>query len=91
MDSDGDGNLDNRLITTKKGEFLTDPFAELDVRVAKAFTFARTDEGDLLAEVFNLFNRANPRLVNTFFGPTIGQTTEPLPGREFQLGVRFEF
>jgi hypothetical protein len=91
VDTDGDGNLDNRLITTKKGEFLTDPFAELDVRVAKSFALARRAKATLLAEVFNLFNRANPRLVNTFFGPTIGETTEPLPGREFQLGLRFEF
>jgi hypothetical protein len=91
VDSDGDGNLDNRLISTKKGEFLTDAFAQLDLRVAKAFGITGRNRVTVLGEVFNLLNRANPLQVNTFFGPTIGQTVEPLPGRELQFGFRFEF
>lgn len=91
VDSDGDGNLDNRLITTTKGQFLTDPFAELDLRIARAFNLTGKNRLTVLGEAFNLLNRANPRQVNTFFGPTIGQTVEPLPGREFQFGLRFEF
>jgi len=42
-------------------------------------------------EIFNLTNRANPFRINTAFGPNIGQTIEPLPGREMQFGVRFDF
>ena len=91
VDSDGDGNLDNRLITTKKGEFETDRFAELDLRLARTFTLTGRKRVTVLGEVFNLLNRANPLQVNTFFGATIGQTVEPTPGREFQLGLRFEF
>lgn len=90
VDSDGDANLDNRLITTEKGEFETDPFAELDLRVAKALR-VRGGRLTFLAEVFNLMNRANPLEVQRAFGPNIGTTLIPLPGREWQFGARFEF
>jgi outer membrane receptor protein involved in Fe transport len=91
VDSDGDGNLDNRLLGTAKGEFQTDPFAEVDLRLARAFRINGRNRITVLGEMFNLLNRANPLQVNTFFGPTIGKTVEPAPGREFQLGLRFEF
>ena len=90
VDSDGDANLDNRLITTKKGEFQTDPFSQFDIRAAKLFNISRT-RVTVLGEFFNLFNRRNPLQVNRTFGPDIGQTIEALPGREFQLGLRVEF
>lgn len=90
VDSDGDANLDNRLITTKKGEFETDRFSQLDLRVAKVFGWG-TQRLTLLAEVFNLFNRRNPLQVNRSVGPLIGETIEPMPGREWQLGIRFDF
>lgn len=90
VDSDGDANFDNRLITTKKGEFETDPLAQLDVRVGRTFG-GRAARLTLLLEVFNLLNRRNPLEVNRFFGPDIGETFEALPGRELQLGVRLDF
>jgi Carboxypeptidase regulatory-like domain/TonB dependent receptor len=90
VDTDGDANLDNRLISTRKGEFETDPFAELDLRVAKPFEILG-GEITVLAEVFNLLNRANPLEVQRAFGPTIGTTLIPLPGREWQFGVRYQF
>jgi hypothetical protein len=90
VDTDGDANLDNRLITTEKGEFVTDPFAEADIRVAKPFSIFG-GEVTLLAEVFNLLNRANPLEVQRAFGPDIGTTLIPLPGREWQFGLRYQF
>lgn len=90
VDSDGDGNFDNRLLSTKKGEFVTDPFAQLDLRVAKTFGPPKAQFA-ILVEVFNLLNRRNPVQVNRAFGPTIGETIEPAPGREFQLGFRLDF
>jgi hypothetical protein len=90
VDSDGDGNLDNRLLTTKKGEFTTDAFAQLDLRVAKTVGLGR-GQLTLLLEAFNLFNRRNPVQVNRSFGPSIGETIEPAPGRELQIGFRFDF
>ncbi len=90
VDTDGDANLDNRLITTEKGEFETGAFAELDIRVARPFSISG-GELMVLVEVFNLLNRANPLEVQRAFGPTIGTTLIPLPGREWQFGVRYQF
>ncbi len=91
LDSDGDEIFDNRLIGTEKGEFETDKFFSVDLRVAKAFRFGGPRSLMVMFEVFNLTNRANPFRVNTALGPTIGQTIEPLPGREIQLGFRIDF
>ncbi len=91
LDSDGDEIFDNRLIGTEKGEFVTDQFFSVDLRVAKEFRFGGPRNLMAIFEVFNVTNRANPFRVNTAFGPTIGQTIEPLPGREIQLGFRIDF
>jgi outer membrane receptor protein involved in Fe transport len=91
VDSDGDGNLDDRLITTTKGAFLTDKFVQLDLRIARPFHLTRKTQLTVLGEVFNLLNRANPDQVSTFFDSSIGKTIVPLPGREWQFGIRFEF
>lgn len=90
-DSDGDEIFDNRLLGTEKGAFKTDPFVQLDVRFAKEFRFGSHRNLIGMVDVFNLTNRANPFRVNTAFGPTIGQTIEPLPGREIQVGIRLDF
>jgi hypothetical protein len=91
QDSDGDEIFDNRLIGTEKGEFLTDAFFTADLRLAKEFGIGSQQRFTVLVELFNLTNRANPFRVNTAFGPSIGQTIEPLPGREIQFGFRFDF
>lgn len=90
QDSDGDEQFDNRLVGTEKGGFLTDPFYQVDLRLAKQFG-SGTRRATALIEFFNLFNRANPFIVNTVSGPEVGKTIQPLPGREIQIGVRFEF
>ena len=91
QDSDGDGNFDDRLWqSTSKGQFTTDKILTVDLRLAKSFG-PRTGRITFMGEFFNLFNRANPLTVNRTFGPTIGQTIQPTPGREMQLGVRVDF
>jgi outer membrane receptor protein involved in Fe transport len=91
LDSDGDEIFDNRLVGTEKGAFLSDHFFTIDLRLAKEFRFGGPRNLMLMFEVFNLTNRANPFRINTALGPTIGQTIEPLPGREIQLGFRIDF
>jgi len=91
QDSDGDDIFDNRLIDTEKGEFLTDPFFQLDLRLSKELSFSGRTRITLLIEAFNVTNRANPFVVNRQFGPRIGENVQPLPGREIQLGFRFDF
>jgi outer membrane receptor protein involved in Fe transport len=78
-------------VGTEKGAFVTDHFFSIDLRLAKEFRLGGTRNLMLMFEVFNLTNRANPFRINTAFGPTIGQTIEPLPGREIQLGFRIDF
>jgi hypothetical protein len=90
LDSDGDEIFDNRLIGTEKGGFSTDAFLSADLRLSKQFRFGPRSL-TALVELFNLTNRANPLRVNTALGPAIGQTIEPLPGREVQIGFRVDF
>jgi len=91
QDSDGDEIFDNRLLTTEKGQFETDYYFSIDLRLAKEFAIGSSQRFTALVEFFNLTNRANPFRVNTTFGPNIGLTIEPLPGREIQFGFRYDF
>lgn len=91
LDSDGDEIFDNRLVGTEKGEFETESFFSVDLRLAKEFRLGGRRSLLVMWEMFNLTNRANPFRVDRAFGPNIGRTIEPLPGRESQLGIRFDF
>ena len=91
VDSDGDEQFDNRLIGTDKGQFETDRFLQLDVRVAKEFGLGGSRRVQFVLDIFNLTNEANPLRFVTAFGSTIGQTVEPKPGRETQIGFRVDF
>jgi len=91
QDSDGDQMFDNRALDTEKGEFETDPYFNIDMRLAKEFSFGERSAFMVMFEIFNLTNRANPLTVNRALGPDIGQTIEPVPGREIQIGIRFDF
>jgi outer membrane receptor protein involved in Fe transport len=92
LDSDGDQIFDNRRIGTEKGEFLTDYYFTIDLRLAKVFSLGEATRFTALIEFFNLTNRANPFRINTGFGTeTFGETIEPLPGREIQIGFRIDF
>lgn len=91
QDSDGDSQFDNRLIGTEKGGYLTDKFVQVDLRLSKDVKLSGQQKLTAMFEFFNLFNRANPFVVNNTVGPNLGRTVQPYPGREIQLGVRFDF
>jgi hypothetical protein len=107
LDSDGDTQFDNRLLGTEKGGFLSDSLFNIDLRVAKEFRFSDGQDFVVLFEVFNVTNRANPFRFSTACGDSTGDglpdaggcgsafgtgaTVEPLPGREIQIGFRFNF
>jgi hypothetical protein len=69
------------------------PFVNMDLRISKRFNIGERVKAQVLFEMFNLFNRDNPAAVQTLEGgnPNLGSTLQYLPGREGQLGVRFDF
>ncbi|PYX76729.1 MAG: hypothetical protein DMG72_04080 [Acidobacteria bacterium] len=103
-DANGDGfngffGIGDR--TGPRGSLRGDPTFQLDLRGAKTFTFREKMSLQLLAEVFNLTNRANygsnlnritapdgSIIPNSGFGQPIAIYTPP---RQAQIGVRFSF
>ncbi len=71
--------------------------ASVDFRVVKYFPVQPHARLDLVAESFNLFNRANVDAINPVFGtgavqaPTFAQPIRGLPGRQLQFSIDFEF
>lgn len=96
-DVDGDGVASSRSLGTTRNEFNGPASVNLDMRVEKRFAFGNRYTASALVEVFNLFNAANPRVVENQIlattGPvaTFGETRIPLPGRELQFGLRLQF
>jgi outer membrane receptor protein involved in Fe transport len=68
-------------------------FVNMDMRLSKRFNIGERIKGQVLFEMFNLFNRDNPAAVQTLQGgtPSLGSTLQYLPGREGQIGLRFDF
>lgn len=92
-DPNGDGFLFDLApgvshVNSKRGA----SFSQLDVRVSKIFTFGGDYSLEILAEMFNVFNRTNPAIPNRF-GQASAFAGDPLQGEQRlgQLGVRFRF
>ena len=72
-------------------------FASLDMRLSRHFKISERVGLDVLAEGFNLFNRANFGVPNNTFGSgttpnaTFGQPTAAFDPRQFQFGLKFSF
>ena len=68
-------------------------FSQLDLRVAKAFDFAKDLGFELFAEMFNVFNETNPAEYVATGQPTAWAGSDPTQGEQrlVQLGARFHF
>jgi hypothetical protein len=72
-------------------------FAAFDLRLSRRFRITERVGLDVLAEGFNLFNRANFGVPNNTFGPgttpnaTFGQPTAAFDPRQFQFGLKVSF
>jgi hypothetical protein len=72
-------------------------FASFDLRLRRRFHITERVSLDVLAEGFNLFNRANFGVPNNTFGSgstpnaTFGQPTAAFDSRQFQFGLKFSF
>ncbi|MDE3156422.1 MAG: TonB-dependent receptor [Acidobacteriota bacterium] len=91
QDLDGDGLVDQRDTTVPRNSFRTKAYADIDLRGEKVVRLPGGQQISILAEAFNLFNRANVASVNGVEGPSFGQPVSFLPGREIQIGIRYLF
>lgn len=72
-------------------------FASLDMRLSRRFHITERVSLDVLAEGFNLLNRANFGVPNNTFGSgitplaTFGQPTAAFDPRQFQFGLKVSF
>jgi hypothetical protein len=72
-------------------------FASLDVRLSRRLRISERLAVEVLAEGFNLLNRANLAIPNNTFGtgsvplPNFGQPTAAFDSRQFQFGLRVTF
>jgi hypothetical protein len=72
-------------------------FASLDLRLSRTFQITERVDLQLLAEGFNVLNRANLGVPNNTFGagaaplPTFGQPTAAFDPRQFQFGMKLSF
>ena len=101
-DVDGDGISQLTCPGTKRNQFRGPMTYNLDLRLLKRFKIREHFSTSVLAEVFNLTNARNPSQIENFMvlgaggttftpGPNFGGTLTPLPGREAQFGLKFEF
>jgi hypothetical protein len=72
-------------------------FASLDLRVSRTIRLTERVDLQLLAEGFNVLNRANLGVPNNTFGTgvtplaTFGQPTQAFDPRQFQFGMKLSF
>ena len=94
QDPDGDSNFNGVDVKTGRNKFTADPFVNADLRFSKMFRIGERVELHFLYEIFNLFNRQNPSAVegrDNIISSPFGSTTQVLPGREGQFGMRVSF
>jgi len=93
IDPDGNANtngIDLRSPLVRNG-FTAPVFVNLDLRFGKQFKFGERYRLNAFYEMFNVFNRQNPASINAEPGALFGTLRQVLPGREGQIGFRFEF
>jgi hypothetical protein len=89
--------LSTRPLDFGRNSLQTPKIVTMDLRVLKYFPFGESRRLDLVAEFFNLFNRANVAQINPVFGskltpiPGFGQPIEGIGARQIQFSLDFEF
>ena len=91
VDLDGDGLVDQRDTTAPRNGFRTKAYNSLDARLEKVFKIGGRNALSALIEGFNLLNNDNVKNISNVAGPEFGTPTDYFPGRELQLGVRWQF
>lgn len=93
-DRNFDTNVNDRPIGVARNSGEGFDFASFDVRLSKRIRFGEHFSMELIAEAFNVFNRANLQLPNNVFGtgttalPAFGRATGASDPRQLQFGLR---
>jgi hypothetical protein len=96
-DLNGDSNNNDRALGLGRNTGRGFDFASFDLRLSRRFAVTERLNLELLAEGFNLFNRANFSVPNNNFGTgttpsaTFGRPTAAFDPRQIQVGFRFNF
>ncbi|MEK6336170.1 MAG: carboxypeptidase regulatory-like domain-containing protein [Acidobacteriota bacterium] len=96
-DRNFDTNNNDRPVGVARNAGRGFDFASLDLRVGRDFHLSDRVSLRILAEGFNLFNRANYSVPNNTFGTgvtplsTFGQPTAAFDPRQFQFGMKLSF
>jgi hypothetical protein len=92
-----DTNLNDRPVGVGRNTGRGFDFASLDLRVSRRFSLTEHVDLQLLAEGFNVLNRANLGVPNNTFGSGVnplaafGQPTAAFDPRQFQFGMKVSF
>jgi hypothetical protein len=96
-DRNGDTNNNDRPAGVGRNTGRGFDFASFDMRVSRLFRLTEKFNLEILAEGFNLFNRANYSVPNNTFGtgttplPAFGKPTAAFDPRQIQLGIKLNF
>ena len=96
-DRNFDSNFNDRPVGVGRNTGRGFDFASLDLRLSRRFKLTERVDLQLLAEGFNVLNRANLGVPNNTFGsgvqplPRFGQPTAAFDPRQFQFGMKVSF
>jgi hypothetical protein len=96
-DRNNDTNNNDRPVGVGRNTGIGFDFASFDLRLSRRVKFTERCGLEVIAEGFNLFNRANFQLPNATFGTgtspiaTFGQPTAAADPRQIQFGLRMSF
>jgi hypothetical protein len=96
-DRNFDTNFNDRPVGVGRNTGHGFDFASLDLRLSRRFRLTERVDLQLLAEGFNVLNRANFGVPNNTFGSgvnplsTFGQPTAAFDARQFQLGIKIRY
>lgn len=96
-DRNNDTNVNDRPVGVGRNTGQGFNFASVDLRLSRQIKFAEHFSVELMAEGFNILNRANYQLPNATYGSgaipraTFGRPTAAADARQIQFGVRLSF
>lgn len=96
-DRNNDTNLNDRPVGVGRNTGRGFSFASFDLRLSRRVRFTESIGLEVIAEAFNLFNRANLQLPNGTWGAgttpnaTFGLPTSAADPRQFQFGLRLNY